>query len=413
MSDPSDRTIPERPLTRRELREHERLSLLPTADQAVPAAVTADPAADLTADAGDLVGAELHEPDLEAAVLTESDREIAAPPAAEARGAGFDLLLEPGTTASLVPGLPAPTTASSIVPLPTRARLRSEEHAARGSRPRRSRTAPNGGPRTPEAKFAPTRTFVPTPSPARSTSTAPSSNRVRKLAAKGATIVAMAFVALMAVSTSLPAEALLSSSDVQASALAAQRPTQTEPSQKLAVAGGDTISVKRDGYESSTIAQVAAASGIRMEATFTNDPSGTIQWPFAVGVHIGDQFGPRNCAGCSSNHQGQDFNPGVGAPIQAVADGVVSLAEDGEGSLGVHMIIDHMIDGKLVSSVYGHMIHGSMNFKVGDVVKVGQVIGKTGSTGMSTGPHLHFEIREGGKDGQHVDPLKWLYANTN
>nr|WP_268871397.1 M23 family metallopeptidase [Cryobacterium roopkundense] len=150
-----------------------------------------------------------------------------------------------------------------------------------------------------------------------------------------------------------------------------------------------------------------------MEATFTNNPNGTIQWPFAVGVHIGDQIGPRSCAGCSANHGGQDFNPGLGAPIQSIADGVVSLAEDGEGSLGVHMIIDHMIDGKLVSSVYAHMIHGSMNFKTGDVVKVGQVIGKTGSTGMSTGPHLHFEIRDGGIDGTKIDPLAWLYANTN
>jgi murein DD-endopeptidase MepM/ murein hydrolase activator NlpD len=77
------------------------------------------------------------------------------------------------------------------------------------------------------------------------------------------------------------------------------------------------------------------------------------------------------------------------------------------------MIIDHMIDGKKVSSVYAHMVHRSMLFKAGDAVKVGQVIGKTGNTGMSTGPHLHFEIRLGGKDGQHVDPLDWLYAHVN
>lgn len=224
----------------------------------------------------------------------------------------------------------------------------------------------------------------------------------------------MAFVALMAVSTSLPAEALLSSADVQAAAVAARQSAPAAPAQTLDMATGtDTISVERDGYESKSIAEVAAASGIRLEATFTNNPNGTIQWPFAVGVHIGDHFGYRNCAGCSVNHGGQDFNPGIGAPIQAIADGVVSLAEDGEGSLGVHMMIDHMIDGKKVTSVYAHMIHGSMKFKVGDVVKVGQVIGNTGNTGMSTGPHLHFEIRLGGKDGTHVDPLDWLYANVN
>ena len=41
------------------------------------------------------------------------------------------------------------------------------------------------------------------------------------------------------------------------------------------------------------------------------------------------------------------------------------------------------------------------------------MLGTTGSTGMSTGPHLHFEIRLGGVDGTKVDPLEWLYANTN
>jgi murein DD-endopeptidase MepM/ murein hydrolase activator NlpD len=250
--------------------------------------------------------------------------------------------------------------------------------------------------------------------PATGPGSARAASRVRRGAAKGFSIAAMAFVALMAVSTSLPAEALLSADDVQAAAIAARQSGSAEPAQTLDMAtGSDTISVVRDGYESKSIAEVAATSGIRLEATFTNNPNGTIQWPFAVGVHIGDHFGHRDCAGCSSNHQGQDFNPGIGAPIQAIADGVVSLAEDGEGSLGVHMIIDHVIDGKKVSSVYAHMIHGSMKFKVGDVVKVGQVIGNTGNTGMSTGPHLHFEIRLGGKDGTHVDPLEWLYANVN
>ncbi|MFC6354504.1 peptidoglycan DD-metalloendopeptidase family protein [Luethyella okanaganae] len=236
----------------------------------------------------------------------------------------------------------------------------------------------------------------------------------RRVAAKGMAALAMSFVALMAVATSIPANALLSTTDVQVAARAAQAPKRTEPGQSIqAASGSDSITVQRDGYESATIAEAAAASGIRLEATFTNNPNGTIQWPFAVGVHIGDRFGYRDCAGCSSNHGGQDFNPGEGAPIQSIADGIVRVAEDGEGSLGVNMMIDHMIDGKLVTSVYAHMQHGSMRFKVGDQVKVGQVVGNTGNTGMSTGPHLHFEIRLGGVAGTKVDPLEWLYANTN
>lgn len=234
------------------------------------------------------------------------------------------------------------------------------------------------------------------------------------MAAKATAVVAMGFVALMAVATSVPAEALLSASDVQAAALAAQMPKgSVEPGQSVAVNGTDTITVLADGYDSATIAENAAASGIRMESTFVNNPNGTIQWPFAVGVHVGDRFGYRNCAGCSVDHGGQDFNPGDGAEIQAISDGVVSLAEDGEGSLGVHMMIDHVINGETVTSVYAHMQHGSMKFAKGDIVKAGTVIGRTGNTGMSTGPHLHFEIRLGGINGTKVDPLDWLYANTN
>jgi murein DD-endopeptidase MepM/ murein hydrolase activator NlpD len=59
------------------------------------------------------------------------------------------------------------------------------------------------------------------------------------------------------------------------------------------------------------------------------------------------------------------------------------------------------------------MIEGSRRFEVGDTVHVADVIGQTGNTGMSTGPHLHFEIRLGGVNGTKVDPLDWLYANTN
>ncbi|WP_166671268.1 peptidoglycan DD-metalloendopeptidase family protein [Cryobacterium psychrophilum] len=402
MPDSSDTTDPALPLTRRELRERERRAAAEAEPVDVPAGIVPSADAELTAATESVIVNELAEPSLVVAIVTESDRVIAAPAADEERESHTSLLLSD-----------APTSTMSI-PIPTRSQLRRDAEA-RTAGPKRARTevAASAESGAATGAFAPRGRFVPATTPPRIAPRAqPVSDRMRKFATTSMTVAAMGFVALMAVSTSLPAQALLSTAEVRASAQAASRPSM-EGVQTLDIAGGDTITVERDGYSSSTIAEVAAASGIRMEATFTNNPNGTIQWPFAVGVHIGDQKGPRNCAGCSANHGGQDFNPGVGAPIQAIADGVVSLAQDGEGSLGVHMVIDHMIDGKLVSSVYAHMIHGSMNFQKGDVVKVGQVIGKTGSTGMSTGPHLHFEIREGGKGGTKVDPLKWLYAHTN
>lgn len=269
----------------------------------------------------------------------------------------------------------------------------------------------------PEARTRVTLSVPPaTSAAAAAAAAAPRKSFTRSVAGRALSGVAMTFVALMAVATTVPAGSLVSPSEVLASAS-----VQTTASAKVAegtqsiqvAADSAPIPVERDGYAAASVAEYAAESGIRLEATFTNNPNGTIQWPFPVGVHIGDRFGYRNCAGCSSDHGGQDFNPGLGAPIQSIADGVVSISEDGEGSLGVYMAIDHVIDGQTVTSVYAHMEHGSLRFAVGDVVSVGDVLGTTGSTGMSTGPHLHFEIRLGGLNGTKVDPLEWLYANTN
>ena len=237
--------------------------------------------------------------------------------------------------------------------------------------------------------------------------------RRRRAAGRMVSMVAMSFAALLAVATTIPSLSLLSPEDVQALALA-NYGTDSLDGQRVVV-NGDIVaqSMQREGYEHQTIQEYAAAAGIRAAGDFTNNPAGTIQWPFAVGVHIGDHFGYRNCAGCSSDHGGQDFNPGLGAEIQAIADGTVAVSTDSGGSLGVVMMIDHMIDGELVTSVYAHMEYDSRRFEVGDTVHVADVIGTTGDTGMSTGPHLHFEIRIGGVDGTKVDPLEWLYANTN
>ncbi|WP_164990381.1 M23 family metallopeptidase [Agromyces albus] len=223
----------------------------------------------------------------------------------------------------------------------------------------------------------------------------------------------MSFAALLAVATSVPSLSLLTPADVQAMALESVA-TDEPDAQHVEITGGALAqSVNREGYKAQSIEEYAKAAGIRAEATFTNNPAGTIQWPFAVGVHIGDRFGYRDCYGCSTNHGGQDFNPGLGAEIQSIADGTVVVAENGGGSLGVVMMIDHEIDGQKVTSVYAHMEYDSMRFAVGDQVGVGDVVGTTGDTGMSTGPHLHFEIRLGGVDGMKVDPLVWLYENTN
>lgn len=146
--------------------------------------------------------------------------------------------------------------------------------------------------------------------------------------------------------------------------------------------------------------------------SFTNDLNGTIQWPFAYGVRLSDGYGsrPQPCEGCSTNHMGQDFDAGTGAPIQAIADGIVTKVEHLSGGLGTYVQIRHQIDGDIIDSVYGHMIADSPMVAVGDEVHVAQQIGLVGNTGASTGAHLHFEIHV---NGNYVDPFLWMKAHAN
>lgn len=159
------------------------------------------------------------------------------------------------------------------------------------------------------------------------------------------------------------------------------------------------------------VVPAAAASLDVVRDSYTVTDPAALQWPVNPGSGIADGFGPRKapCAGCSSNHEGVDFDAGYGAQVHAIAAGVV-VETNGAGyrALGVHVRIQHLIDGQAVTSVYGHMQTGSMHLRVGDVVSVGQVLGLVGSTGASTGAHLHFEIRLGGT--RAVNPLSWMHA---
>ena len=134
-----------------------------------------------------------------------------------------------------------------------------------------------------------------------------------------------------------------------------------------------------------------------------------VMWPVPAGTRMSSDFGPRSCRGCSSFHRGVDWNPGAGYPIPAIADGVVTEAGTG-GELGVHASIQHNINGEIVTSIYGHMQRGSMSLHVGDAVGRGQIIGLVGSTGMSTGAHLHFGLEHG---ANVFDPIPWMQAHVN
>lgn len=101
-----------------------------------------------------------------------------------------------------------------------------------------------------------------------------------------------------------------------------------------------------------------------------------------------------------STHTGLDISATTGTDIKAVASGTVTCAKY-SGSYGNLVKIDH---GNGVETWYGHI--SKMYVKVGQEVKAGDVIAAVGSTGNSTGPHLHLEIRI---NGTHVNPQKYLY----
>jgi murein DD-endopeptidase MepM/ murein hydrolase activator NlpD len=102
-------------------------------------------------------------------------------------------------------------------------------------------------------------------------------------------------------------------------------------------------------------------------------------------------------------HTGLDFRAATGDPVRATANGKV-VSSGWSGGYGRMVEIDH---GNGLSTRYGHL--SEIGVKVGDQIKIGQVIGAVGSTGRSTGPHLHYETRI---DGEAVDPQKFLRAGV-
>ncbi|MFJ5046388.1 peptidoglycan DD-metalloendopeptidase family protein [Streptomyces sp. NPDC088719] len=129
----------------------------------------------------------------------------------------------------------------------------------------------------------------------------------------------------------------------------------------------------------------------------------TGQWMKPVTAPYGTPFGKPGLMWSSGRHTGLDFPAKTGASIRAVDNGQVRTAASG-GPYGKHIEISH---GAGLSSLYAHM--SAMVAKATEGVTRGQVIGKVGATGNTTGPHLHLEARVGGKT---VDPMRYLEGGT-
>jgi murein DD-endopeptidase MepM/ murein hydrolase activator NlpD len=122
-------------------------------------------------------------------------------------------------------------------------------------------------------------------------------------------------------------------------------------------------------------------------------------------IELSSGFGVRSdpFLGRPAMHTGLDFRASTGDPVRVTANGTVTSA-GWSGGYGRMIEVDH---GNGLSTRYGHL--SEILVKVGESVKIGQVIGAVGSTGRSTGPHLHYETRI---DGEAVDPQKFLRAGV-
>jgi murein DD-endopeptidase MepM/ murein hydrolase activator NlpD len=159
---------------------------------------------------------------------------------------------------------------------------------------------------------------------------------------------------------------------------------------------GDASAFERQLYR----IQLSRLSADRLTHILVTVP---VRKPIVGEIDLSSGFGMRTdpFLGRLAMHTGLDFRANIGDPVHATAAGVVVTA-GWNGGYGNMVEIDH---GNGLSTRYGHM--SRIDVKVGQRVAIGDIVGRVGSTGRSTGPHLHYETRI---DDQAVDPQKFLRA---
>lgn len=147
-------------------------------------------------------------------------------------------------------------------------------------------------------------------------------------------------------------------------------------------------------------------------------PIPKVTYPFGWRVHPIENI--------RKHHNGIDYAAAIGTPVYAVADGKVIFSgpssikgPKGEPGGGGYIIkLRHKVEGKWITSSYMHLSKGSLKVSKGAVVTEGQLIAKTGNSGASTGPHLHFEIQNG-KDyvwsltgARYEEPISYIKTRS-
>ncbi|SHN16379.1 M23 family metallopeptidase [Actinacidiphila paucisporea] len=191
------------------------------------------------------------------------------------------------------------------------------------------------------------------------------------------------------VSAVAAAPAASSVSDVLQKQVTGQKDAAAQAKAKAEAAAKAAAEAKKEAA-----AKAAADRKARIAGWMTPTPHYVLGAGYAqVGVHW------------AHTHSGQDFVVPTGSTVRAAHTGTVVTAGWG-GAYGNNIVIQH---GSQLYTQYGHLSH--IEVHVGEQVITGQEIGKSGSTGNSTGPHLHFEVRTTPYYGSSVEPLHFLRAH--
>ncbi len=168
------------------------------------------------------------------------------------------------------------------------------------------------------------------------------------------------------------------------------------------------VARQQEAKRKAAAAAAAANSGGSSGSSTVNAPQSNGTWIKPTNGRLTSPYGWRNIGAGPEFHYGVDLANKTGTPIWASADGVVSYAAP-LSSYGNVVILTHSINGQIYTTVYAHL--SAFNVSVGTEVTQGQQIAAMGSTGRSTGPHLHFEVHIGSWQGQavgSVNPLKYI-----
>ena len=195
-------------------------------------------------------------------------------------------------------------------------------------------------------------------------------------------------------------------SELNSSISAAQLSAQdAQKAQQTAQAAIESDELNYEAVKKEIQKLIAAAASSKPQLSFTG-----FACPLKSYTRISSEYGWRKnpVSGVNRLHAGIDLAAPGGTPIYAAASGYVQVAGWSSGGYGNYVIIYHgsMSDGNAYSTLYGHM--RSVATSAGKYVKQGELIGYVGSTGNSTGNHLHLEVWKGGKKANAVNPRGYI-----